>query len=82
MKLYTPFPSHAKHKKYSVYVMRDGKRSLIHFGDTRYQQYRDKLGHYRHLDHNNVRRRELWYARHGRTKDRDSALHWAARVLW
>ena len=82
MELYKPFPSKAKHKKYSVYVLRDGKRKLIHFGDRRYQQFRDRLGHFSHLDHNDQRRRELWYARHGRTNDRSSARYWAARVLW
>ena len=80
--LYVPFVSSAQHKKYSVYVMRDGKRKLIHFGDSRYGQYRDKLQHYSHLDHNDTRRRELWYARHGRTTDKSSARFWAARVLW
>ena len=82
MELYEPFVSRAKHKKYSVYVMRDGRRKLIHFGDRRYQQFRDRLGHFSHLDHNDQRRRELWYARHGRTNDRSSPRYWAARVLW
>ena len=82
MELYEPFVSKAKHKKYSVYVMRDGRRKLIHFGDSRYQQYRDRIGHYSHLDHGDTRRRELWYARHGRSADRNSARYWAARVLW
>jgi len=50
-KLYKPFVSEAKNKKYSVYVMRDGKRRLIHFGDKRYGQYRDKLGVYASQDH-------------------------------
>ena len=48
---YKPFVSKAKNKKYSVYVMRDGKRRLIHFGDKRYGQYHDKLGQYSNLDH-------------------------------
>jgi hypothetical protein len=82
MQLYRPFVSNAQNKKYSVYVMRDGRRRLIHFGDLRYQHYRDKLGHYARLDHNDERRRELWYARHGRTSDRDTAKYWAATVLW
>ena len=32
--LYKPFKSSAKGKKGSVYVMRDGKKKLIHFGDS------------------------------------------------
>ena len=40
MKLYEPFKSKAKNKKYSVYVL-GGK--LIHFGDTRYEQFKVDL---------------------------------------
>ena len=47
MELYKPFKSKAKNKKYSVYV-KGGK--LIHFGDKRYGQYKDKIGLYSHLD--------------------------------
>ena len=57
MELYQPFPSKAKHKKYSVYVLKDNRRRLIHFGDSRYGQFRDKLKHYSHLDHNDPERR-------------------------
>jgi hypothetical protein len=32
--LYEPFKSTAKNKKYSVYVIKDDKIKLIHFGDT------------------------------------------------
>ena len=39
------------HKKYSVYVLRGDMPRLIHFGDSRYEQYRDRLGHWAHLDH-------------------------------
>ena len=42
MELYKPFKSKAKNKKYSVYV-KGGK--LIHFGDKRYGQYKDKIGY-------------------------------------
>ena len=31
--LYKPFKSSAKNKKYSVYVLKNGKKRLIHFGD-------------------------------------------------
>ena len=43
-KLYQPFPSKAKNKKYSVYVKSDDTKSgkkLIHFGDKRYEQFQD-----------------------------------------
>jgi len=35
--LYKPFKSKAKNKKFSVYVKKKGKMTLIHFGDTRYK---------------------------------------------
>ena len=65
--LYSPFVSTAKNKKYSVYVVKDGRKRLIHFGDSRYGQYHDKLGNYTHLDHNDPERKRLYYARHGPT---------------
>ena len=37
--LYKPFVSKAKNKKFSVYVLKDGKRKLIHFGDNRYEDF-------------------------------------------
>ena len=82
MNLYVPFPSRRKHKKYSVYVMKDNKPTLISFGDSRYGQFRDKLGWYSHLDHGDERRRALYYARHRVSDDPNTASYWAARVLW
>ena len=49
-KIYKPFKSSAKNKKYSVYVMKNNKKKLIHFGDSRYGQFKDKLGEYSNLD--------------------------------
>ena len=43
-KLYKPFLSTAKNKKYSVYVLKDNKKRLVHFGDSRYGQYFDRHG--------------------------------------
>ncbi len=39
-KLRKPFPSKVKGKKFSVYVMKDGKRKLIHFGASGYPDWR------------------------------------------
>jgi hypothetical protein len=77
--LYEPFPSTRKTKKYAVYVKKDGKPRLIHFGDRRYQQYRDKLGH---LDHNDKARRASYYKRHGPATSKDTAKYWAHKILW
>jgi hypothetical protein len=43
----------------------DGKPKLAHFGSRSHMHYRDKLGHYSALDHNDERRRKLYYARFG-----------------
>ena len=54
--LYKPFVSKAKNKKYSVYVKSSsGGKKLIHFGDRRYQHYKDKLGHYSSKDHKDAK---------------------------
>ena len=37
---------------------------LIHFDNARYQQFKDKIGHYTHLDHNDTKRREHWLTYH------------------
>ena len=76
MELYQPFPSSAKNKKYSVYVIKDNKRRLIHFGDSRYGQFKDKLGHYSHLDHNDKARRASYYKRHGPTTDKNTSRYY------
>ena len=80
--LYKPFVSKAKNKKYSVYVMKDGKKKLIHFGDSRYEQFFDKLGHYKNLNHNDKKRKDLYYKRHGQTNDKNTAKYWSHRILW
>jgi hypothetical protein len=89
--LYKPFKSKAKFKKYSVYVMKDGKKTLIHFGDSKHDQYKDKIGFYAELDHNDKDRRDRYLKRakgiknkQGELtwKDKNSANYWAIRKLW
>tara|TARA_R110000796_G_scaffold52370_2_gene123368 strand:+ start:603 stop:866 length:264 start_codon:yes stop_codon:yes gene_type:complete len=82
--LYKPFKSKAKNKKYSVYVKSDTKsgKKLIHFGDSRYSQYKDKLGEYSNLDHNDKKRRDLYYKRHGKATSKDSAKYFSHKYLW
>ena len=83
-KLYKPFPSKAKNKKYSVYVKADNKSGmkLINFGDRRYEHFKDKLGHYKHLDHGDPKRKKAYYDRHGKATSRDSAKYWSHKILW
>jgi len=80
--LYKPFKSTAKGKKYSVYVMKGGKKTLIHFGASAYGQFRDKLGHFKHLDHGDEQRRRSYHARHGKATDKNTAKYWAHKILW
>ena len=74
--LYKPFKSSAKGKKYSVYVMKNDKKRLIHFGDANMQQYFDKLGHYKNLNHNDKERRRRYLARAKGIKDKNGNLTW------
>ena len=80
LKLYKPIPSNKKDKKYMVLT----KKGVIHFGAKGYQQYKDKLGHYKHLDHLDKKRRERYYARHGDryTTNKESAKYWSHKILW
>lgn len=89
--LYKPFKSLAKNKKYSVYVKKDNKTRLIHFGDSNAEHYFDKLGIYSDLNHNDSSRRKNYLARSkGITnkegnptyKDKDSANYWSRKILW
>ena len=83
IELYKPFKSKAKNKKYSVYVKgKGGKPKLIHFGDSRYGQFKDKLGEYSHLDHNDPKRRKSYYNRHGKATSIDTAKYWSHKILW
>jgi hypothetical protein len=70
-----------KHKKYMA-VFRDRRRT-IHFGDNRYEQFKDQtpLKLYSKLDHGDPRRRRAYYARHG-TATLHSAKWFSHRYLW
>ena len=81
-RLYKPFISKAKNKKYAVYVMKNEKIKLINFGDSRYGQFKDKLGHYSNLNHYDKKRRDNYYSRHGQTKDKNTAKYWSNKILW
>ena len=81
--MYKPFVSSAKNKKYSVYVeSASGNKKLIHFGDTRYGQYKDKLGHYKSKDHLDQKRRKAYYTRHGAATNKNTSKYWSHKILW
>jgi len=81
--LYKPFKyKGTANKKMSVYVMKDGKKTLIHFGDSNMQDFRQ---------HKDEKRRKSYLARSGgiRNKqgkltanDKNSANYWSRKVLW
>tara|TARA_B100000073_G_C23702017_1_gene560754 strand:- start:129 stop:434 length:306 start_codon:yes stop_codon:yes gene_type:complete len=68
-----PYP-----KKYTAHVKNKStnKTRKIHFGDRRYQQYKDrtKLGLYAHKNHLTKKRMENYYSRHSGTKSKKDAL--------
>ena len=80
--LYKPFPSKLPSKKFSVYVMKDGKKRLIHFGASNMQDYRQ---------HRDKDRRKSYLARSAgiRNKqgkltmnDKNSSNYWSRKYLW
>ena len=82
MDLYEPFKSKAKNKKYSVYVLKNNKKSLIHFGDSRYEdftQHKDKKRQQSYLSRaKGIKNKqgELTY------KDKNTSNYWAVNYLW
>tara|TARA_R100000654_G_scaffold1616_2_gene5848 strand:+ start:1483 stop:1719 length:237 start_codon:yes stop_codon:yes gene_type:complete len=78
MELYKPVKSTRKYKKYMIKT----KKGIVHFGDNRYNQFRDKIGLYSDLDHNDEKRRDLYYKRHGRTAKKDTAKYFSHKYLW
>ena len=81
--MYQPFVSSAKNKKYSVYVKStSGHKKLIHFGDTRNGQYKDKLGHYSSKDHLDQKRRKAYYSRNGPATNKNTPKYWSHKILW
>jgi hypothetical protein len=83
MELYKPFPSKAKNKKMSVYVMKDGKRKLIHFGDTRYQDFTQNKGDKQKRLNYLTRTAGIKNKEGKLTKDdKNTANYWSRKVLW
>lgn len=75
---YPIYLSDKKNKKY--YAIVDG--SKVHFGDTRYRQYYDKLKHYSNLNHNDEQRKRNYYQRFGKTATKGTAKWFSHNILW
>ena len=77
--LYKPFKSTAKGKKMSVYVMKNGKKRLIHFGDSNYTHNQTPEQRRRYL----ARATKIKDKNGNLTKDdRNSSNYYALRYLW
>ena len=68
-----PFP-----KKYTAFVKNKNTKKVrkIHFGDRRYQQYKDRtnLKLYKHKNHGTRKRMQNYFSRHSGTKKRGEAI--------
>ena len=68
-----PFP-----KKYTAYIKNKKTKKFrkIHFGDRRYEQYRDRtpLQLYKNKNHGTRKRMQNYYSRHSGTKNRKKAI--------
>ena len=73
--------SDRRHKKY-VATLPDGKK--VHFGDKRYQQWKDQtpLKAYKHFDHGDPARKKNYFQRHGEEAKKNSAKYFSHRYLW
>ena len=74
--LYKPMKSTRKGKKKMVYVMKEGKKRLIHYGDSSMEDY---------TQHGDKKRRASYLARSGGIKganDKNTANYWARKDLW
>ena len=62
-----------------------GQVNTIHFGDSRYNQYKDKTGIWKHKDTNDPVRRKLYRERHEKdlqTSEPVTAGKLAYKILW
>jgi hypothetical protein len=76
---YPIYVAERRPKKY--YAVVDGSR--VYFGDTRYQQFYDKMGHYAALNHHDETRRANYKKRHAKDRVvRGSAGWFADQILW
>lgn len=63
-------------RKYKKYMVKTPNGHWVHFGDKRYQQFKDRtpLKLYSYLDHNNKKRRENYLSRAKGIRDKEGDL--------
>lgn len=80
--LYKPVKSDRKGKKGMVYVKKDGKKRLIHFGDSTmsdFTKHKDKKRRKNYLDRSGgIRNKEGKLTKN----DKNSANYWSRKVNW
>ena len=73
---------HKKKAKYDVYNAKTGEY-VTSFGHVDYQQYKDRIGFYSHLNHLNKDRRRLYLARHKNDYNEiPHASYFSNKFLW
>lgn len=92
--LYKPWVNKTKSKfKYFVYVKADNKKGFkkIGFGFKGMEQYKDKGGYYKNLNHGDKKRRKRYLSRAKGIKnkkgeltylDKNTANYWSVNYLW
>ena len=80
--LYKPVKSDRKGKKGMVYVKKDGKKKLIHFGDSSmsdFTKHKDKARRKNYLQRSGgIRNKEGKLTKN----DKNSANYWSRKVNW
>ena len=79
--------SHLPNKKYNAIIedIKTRRKQRVPFGSTLFQQYKDSTGLklYSHLDHNDLKRRSNYLARHEKTRHKKFSPSWySATFLW
>ena len=73
-------------KKYKVRITFPDKSSkIVRFGSLHHQHYRDRIGLYNDLDHNDVHRRKLFHTRFRKLINKSgkySPIYFSAKFLW
>jgi hypothetical protein len=72
-------PKRKSIKKYDAYK---GGEYLVSFGSNTNKQYKDKIGHYKHLDHLDKDKRKSFYNRFGKNPTFETALWFSSNYLW
>lgn len=74
-------------KKYTMDGLKENdivKKYILSFGQKGMEQYKDKFGFYKDLDHNDKKRRDAYRSRHKNDNidNPDYAGYWSWNYLW